>query len=176
MEAFTKLLSANRFASANHSNNQPLCRFTFLGLSSRKRDFAARRIKLPSLRRVPPVVLWLDSFLMSRCTRAPNGRMNFCGRGAWEMRRRGILEEPRAAPFCSGAHPLSGNPDAVGAGERGWGVVQPVGHHTVNVDGEGSNPSAPAKMLSRPTLLPRSVAHSCFETAGHFFPRRDHTS
>jgi hypothetical protein len=23
-------------------------------------------------------------------------------------------------------------------------VVQPVGHHTVNVDGEGSNPSAPA--------------------------------
>src|SRR6267378_2073034 len=26
-----------------------------------------------------------------------------------------------------------------------WGVVQPVGHHTVNVDGEGSNPSAPAK-------------------------------
>src|ERR1700719_3000910 len=25
-----------------------------------------------------------------------------------------------------------------------WGVVQPVGHHTVNVDGEGSNPSAPA--------------------------------
>jgi hypothetical protein len=28
-----------------------------------------------------------------------------------------------------------------------WGVVQPVGHHTVNVDGEGSNPSAPAKIL-----------------------------
>ena len=95
------------------------------------------------------------SFLMSRCTRALNGEINLCGRGAWEMRGRGILEEPRAAPFCSGAHPLSGNPDAVGAGERRWGVVQPVGHHTVNVDGEGSNPSAPAKMLSRPTLLPR---------------------
>jgi hypothetical protein len=60
------------------------------------------------------------------------------------MRGHGILEEPSAAPFCSGAHPLSGNPDAVGAGERRWGVVQPVGHHTVNVDGEGSNPSAPA--------------------------------
>src|SRR5712675_3789967 len=29
--------------------------------------------------------------------------------------------------------------------EGRWGVVQPVGHHTVNVDGEGSNPSAPAK-------------------------------
>ena len=25
-----------------------------------------------------------------------------------------------------------------------WGVVQPVGHRTVNADGEGSNPSAPA--------------------------------
>jgi hypothetical protein len=30
------------------------------------------------------------------------------------------------------------------AGEPCWGVVQLVGHHTVNVDGEGSNPSAPA--------------------------------
>jgi hypothetical protein len=29
--------------------------------------------------------------------------------------------------------------------ERRWGVVQPVGHLTVNEDGEGSNPSAPAK-------------------------------
>ena len=28
--------------------------------------------------------------------------------------------------------------------ERRWGVVQPVGHLTVNEDGEGSNPSAPA--------------------------------
>src|ERR1700736_5795839 len=30
-----------------------------------------------------------------------------------------------------------------------WGVVQLVGHLTVNEDGEGSNPSAPAKSLSR---------------------------
>jgi hypothetical protein len=29
-----------------------------------------------------------------------------------------------------------------------WGVVQLVGHLTVNEDGEGSNPSAPAKFLS----------------------------
>jgi hypothetical protein len=29
-----------------------------------------------------------------------------------------------------------------------WGVVQPVGHLTVNEDGEGSNPSAPAKFPS----------------------------
>jgi hypothetical protein len=28
-----------------------------------------------------------------------------------------------------------------------WGVVQLVGHLTVNEDGEGSNPSAPAKFL-----------------------------
>src|SRR5215467_4416617 len=27
-----------------------------------------------------------------------------------------------------------------------WGVVQPVGHLTVNEDGEGSNPSAPANL------------------------------
>jgi hypothetical protein len=32
---------------------------------------------------------------------------------------------------------------ASGARSR-WGVVQPVGHLTVNEDGEGSNPSAPA--------------------------------
>jgi hypothetical protein len=84
------------------------------------------------------------SFLMSRCTRALNGQVNFCGRGAWKMRGHGILEETPAAPFCSGAHLISGNPDAVGVDKRRWGVVQPVGHHTVNVDGEGSNPSAPA--------------------------------
>src|ERR1700722_6704154 len=28
-----------------------------------------------------------------------------------------------------------------------WGVVQPVGHLTVNEDGEGSNPSAPANFF-----------------------------
>ena len=31
-----------------------------------------------------------------------------------------------------------------------WGVVQPVGHLTVNEDGEGSNPSAPANSLFTP--------------------------
>ena len=34
------------------------------------------------------------------------------------------------------------------ATERRWGVVQPVGHLTVNEDGEGSNPSAPANSLA----------------------------
>jgi hypothetical protein len=28
-----------------------------------------------------------------------------------------------------------------------WGVVQLVGHLTVNEDGEGSNPSAPANLF-----------------------------
>ena len=32
-----------------------------------------------------------------------------------------------------------------GAATACWGVVQLVGHLTVNEDGEGSNPSAPAK-------------------------------
>jgi hypothetical protein len=30
--------------------------------------------------------------------------------------------------------------------KKKWGVVQLVGHLTVNEDGEGSNPSAPAKI------------------------------
>src|SRR5215467_7406775 len=39
------------------------------------------------------------------------------------------------------------------AGPR-WGVVQPVGHLTVNEDGEGSNPSAPANFLFVSSGLP----------------------
>jgi hypothetical protein len=35
----------------------------------------------------------------------------------------------------------------VGGATSRWGVVQPVGHLTVNEDGEGSNPSAPANFL-----------------------------
>jgi hypothetical protein len=37
-------------------------------------------------------------------------------------------------------------PEAAAANSR-WGVVQPVGHLTVNEDGEGSNPSAPANLI-----------------------------
>src|ERR1700681_2987200 len=62
-----------------------------------------------------------------------------------------------------------------------WGVVQPVGHHTVNVDGEGSNPSAPANFPSKNS----GIAHSCrFDTelhypyseAGFLFPTRNEIS
>src|SRR5258708_40332736 len=106
------------------------------------------RSNCPSLRRVLPVALWPDSFLMSRCTTALNGQINSCGRGAWEMRGHGILEEPSAAPFCSGAHPLSGNPDAVLAGQRRCGVGEPSGNPTRNVHADGPNPSHPPHLPS----------------------------
>lgn len=48
-----------------------------------------------------------------------------------------LLRRSAAAPALPGA-----------ATERRWGVVQPVGHLTVNEDGEGSNPSAPANSLA----------------------------
>jgi hypothetical protein len=51
---------------------------------------------------------------------------------------------------CSCAFAVS----ALAAWQRGqgsrWGVVQLVGHLTVNEDGEGSNPSAPANSLALP--------------------------
>ena len=43
------------------------------------------------------------------------------------------------------------DPGHAGAGKARWGVVQLVGHLTVNEDGEGSNPSAPAKSSSAAT-------------------------
>ena len=60
------------------------------------------------------------------------------------MRGHGILKEPLVAPDAAGLFPFA-RPWPGQREERRWGVVQPVGHHTVNVDGEGSNPSAPAK-------------------------------
>ena len=42
----------------------------------------------------------------------------------------------RSLPFGCCSRPPAAGPC--------WGVVQPVGHLTVNEDGEGSNPSAPA--------------------------------
>ena len=39
--------------------------------------------------------------------------------------------------------------------KRRWGVVQLVGHLTVNEDGEGSNPSAPANLFW--CLAPRNT-------------------
>ena len=55
----------------------------------------------------------------------------------------GILREFLVAPDAAGLSSFA-RPPLGRRKERRWGVVQPVGHHTVNVDGEGSNPSAPA--------------------------------
>jgi hypothetical protein len=62
------------------------------------------------------------------------------------MRTRGILEEPAASLLAAEPTYLGATP-AGGGDERRWGVVQLVGHLTVNEDGEGSNPSAPANFL-----------------------------
>jgi hypothetical protein len=59
--------------------------------------------------------------------------------------RRAILEV--FANVLLACHLASALSEAAAANSR-WGVVQPVGHLTVNEDGEGSNPSAPAKFPS----------------------------
>jgi hypothetical protein len=46
------------------------------------------------------------------------------------------------------------------ADKRRWGVVQPVGHLTVNEDGEGSNPSAPANSLRAKWTIRISICRS----------------
>ena len=46
-------------------------------------------------------------------------------------------------------------------GRARWGVVQPVGHLTVNEDGEGSNPSAPANFSIKPE---RYFLNACVST------------
>src|SRR5271167_942758 len=48
-----------------------------------------------------------------------------------------------------------------------WGVVQLVGHLTVNEDGEGSNPSAPANFPLRKRLIKLNrLAVRIFRRAG----------
>jgi hypothetical protein len=49
--------------------------------------------------------------------------------------------------FLRRSLPGSVRPERFGARNPRWGVVQLVGHLTVNEDGEGSNPSAPANFL-----------------------------
>ena len=61
----------------------------------------------------------------------------FFGKWPCERRSRVILEESPAVDYeCGGAYLAVC-----------WGVVQPVGHLTVNEDGGGSNPPAPANFL-----------------------------
>src|SRR5882757_2419945 len=58
------------------------------------------------------------------------------------IRRRAILDKSFAA-FLRRSLPYRRSIRPPGGRAR-WGVVQLVGHLTVNEDGEGSNPSAPA--------------------------------
>src|SRR5260370_22448743 len=62
---------------------------------------------------------------------------------------RGILEGPFAALHAAEPTLFRAAHRRPGAAARRWGVVQLVGHLTVNEDGEGSNPSAPANLSSR---------------------------
>ena len=74
--------------------------------------------------------LWLSIVapIFSREARAPR-------------RIRGILRLSLARFSRGRAHPLALPESGIAAR---WGVVQPVGHLTVNEDGGGSNPPAPA--------------------------------
>ncbi len=73
--------------------------------------------------------------------------------GSWYLR--GILRRS----FCGGAYSIPRAPAGRGPWHA-WGVVQLVGHLTVNEDGEGSNPSAPAK-----SLRPRAQGASLWRSA-----------
>src|SRR5882762_4132043 len=69
---------------------------------------------------------------------------NFFGRHCRIPTRSCYLRKTLRRARCGGAYLVcSGR----GRPQIRWGVVQPVGHHTVNVDGEGSNPSAPANLI-----------------------------
>jgi hypothetical protein len=61
--------------------------------------------------------------------------------------------------LCGGAYLIRGG--SISAARRRWGVVQLVGHLTVNEDGEGSNPSAPANF---PSLEQRTLRRLSFDT------------
>jgi hypothetical protein len=60
----------------------------------------------------------------------------------WKSGALDLLVHKNYCPADGDAHAVS--PLHVNM-KKNWGVVQLVGHLTVNEDGEGSNPSAPAK-------------------------------
>ena len=57
-------------------------------------------------------------------------------------------------------------------GRSRWGVVQPVGHLTVNEDGEGSNPSAPANFSLSDAFLPGRFQPLVVGKPASFQPRQ----
>jgi hypothetical protein len=70
-----------------------------------------------------------------------------------------LMARPVLCFLCSSSHCRLGlqAPALPGAAMQSprWGVVQLVGHLTVNEDGEGSNPSAPANFSAGPGLTVR---------------------
>ena len=86
------------------------------------------------------------------CDARTNGEVqrffqNIFDRGIRQRHCRGILESTLRRSHCGGAYSLLRGSRPPGSAARRWGVVQLVGHLTVNEDGEGSNPSAPANFL-----------------------------
>jgi hypothetical protein len=60
------------------------------------------------------------------------------------------------------ARPAGSGPHRSSHANPRWGVVQLVGHLTVNEDGEGSNPSAPANFpLQNPTTALPELLGNC---------------
>jgi hypothetical protein len=109
----------------------------------------------------------------SQMTRASAETQFFSRRVAESGVGRAILEKPSVAPECGGAYLVCRL--QVGRKCR-WGVVQPVGHHTVNVDGEGSNPSAPANfpIITGTRSLPLRSRQTCIEPAAPAAVHRFH--
>jgi hypothetical protein len=99
--------------------------------------FCAIFIRFPHRASIP------SFFLLWRCdvTRSPHQLVFSSPRYSGG---RAIVYAPFAAFSCGGAYLVR----AANLGRRRcWGVVQLVGHLTVNEAGEGSSPSAPAKFL-----------------------------
>src|SRR5215468_10667792 len=100
--------------------------FTLLDLRSLQIGISFRRIRRARRVKMPRHI----GFLGKRAR----------GTVPWYFRR------TPARPFGGGAYLRSVSPKPSGVAAR-WGVVQPVGHLTVNEDGGGSNPPAPANFL-----------------------------
>src|SRR5579884_4346976 len=120
------------YSSRHSARKIPCQRYTLISHSSQALTPVKMAENRPPNR--PPNFQWSTS---SKSTRPPNF--------SWW-----------ALAFCSVGRTLSGRDLLVRYTVHGrtctlncWGVVQPVGHRTVNADGEGSNPSAPAKIFRR---------------------------
>ncbi len=85
------------------------------------------------------------SLMQERIEKFKHFFTNIFDEGICQGQGRGILEIPSAALIASEPTLFRVAPASRGSAARRWGVVQLVGHLTVNEDGEGSNPSAPAK-------------------------------